>query len=70
MTNENMLKIMEFLKANLGPSWVFQKFGNDGAIACYPPSHIGANSETYNELNNFAVISSVGNCFYVITSLK
>jgi len=48
-------------------TWTFQPYGNDGAIACYPPQ-IG--QPAFDALNKIAVISSVCGPFYVVCNLR
>lgn len=61
--------LIQKLKAAL-PNWVFQAYGNDGAVACYPPTHIGPVSESFRQLNSIAIISSATGNFYVVSLLR
>ncbi len=51
------------------PYWHFEPYGQDGAIACFPPSNLGQCSDTYRALSRVAPITSVGP-LYVVTHLR
>lgn len=59
--------MIETLKTSL-PQWVFQAYGKQGAVACYPAG--GLNAEAFGELSRIAPVSSVCGCFYVVTHLR
>lgn len=50
------------------PNWTFQPYGQQGAVACYPPEP--PNADAFNRLSALAPISSVCGPLYVVTTLR
>jgi hypothetical protein len=64
MSLKNFQDKLDQLRRKL-PSWTFERYGNQGAIACYPPG--GPSFEAWTNLAKWATITSACGPLYVVT---